>query len=199
MSGPDGALWFTTWDGKIGRFEVNGAPVGGEDAFEIRQGGEATGNVLVNDTDEDEDDLTAVEEEGGGPSSGTLDLQSSGQFTYTPDPDFVGTDHFTYLAYDGTDYSDPITVTITVTQKQPPAKQTDGSVCLTPANNGPIAPDRLSQNLTNEPAKYTTAPVRYNDGVVQIQMTDLESDGFGSPVGTGPELDQRAGICREFV
>lgn len=35
--------------------------------------------------------------------------------TYIPAPDYNGTDSFTYKAYDGTEYSDPATVNITIT------------------------------------------------------------------------------------
>ncbi len=31
-------------------------------------------------------------------SKGTLNLSSDGSFTYEPDPDFYGSDHFTYKA-----------------------------------------------------------------------------------------------------
>ena len=48
-------------------------------------------------------------------TSGTLVLAADGSFAYTPDPDFVGTDTFTYTADDATDSSAVTTVTITVT------------------------------------------------------------------------------------
>jgi hypothetical protein len=46
--------------------------------------------------------------------NGTLSLGSNGLFTYTPDPGFVGTDRFTYVAFDGINESAPTTVTIDV-------------------------------------------------------------------------------------
>ncbi|PFG34477.1 hypothetical protein ATL42_2387 [Sanguibacter antarcticus] len=48
------------------------------------------------------------------PSHGGLDLAPDGTFTYTPEPDFEGTDTFTYAASDGTSASPPGTVTLTV-------------------------------------------------------------------------------------
>ncbi|HSF85280.1 MAG TPA: Ig-like domain-containing protein, partial [Acidimicrobiia bacterium] len=50
-----------------------------------------------------------------GPASGTLVLNADGSFTYTPDPEFSGTDEFTYQADDGKDLSTNVaTVTITI-------------------------------------------------------------------------------------
>ena len=59
-----------------------------------------TGNVLPNDTDVDGNlDTTSVILISG-PTNGTLVLNPDGTFTYTPDPNFVGTDQFTYEVCD---------------------------------------------------------------------------------------------------
>jgi hypothetical protein len=42
-------------------------------------------------------------------------FRSNGNFTYTPQGDYAGTDSFTFRAFDGTDYSDPATVDLNVT------------------------------------------------------------------------------------
>ena len=70
------------------------------------------GTVLANDTDVDGDSLTAVLEDDV--SHGTLTLQSDGGFTYTPLPDYFGSDSFTYRAHDGVVASEPAEVDITV-------------------------------------------------------------------------------------
>jgi hypothetical protein len=49
-----------------------------------------------------------------GVSHGTLNLNSDGSFTYTPAPEFVGTDTFTYQASNGSNSSNVATVTLTV-------------------------------------------------------------------------------------
>ncbi|MCA9140059.1 MAG: tandem-95 repeat protein [Planctomycetales bacterium] len=49
-----------------------------------------------------------------GTTNGTLILGSTGTISYTPDPDFNGTDSFVYRLYDGRFYSDNATVTINV-------------------------------------------------------------------------------------
>ncbi len=68
--------------------------------------------VLGNDTDLDGDSLTAVLNTDV--THGSLTLQANGSFSYTPDPDFNGTDTFTYFASDGFAHSSTATVTITV-------------------------------------------------------------------------------------
>jgi hypothetical protein len=69
--------------------------------------------VLANDTDADGDVLTAQWVSGSGPANGALTLNPDGSFTYSPNPNFNGTDSFTYTASDG-EYADIATVTITV-------------------------------------------------------------------------------------
>jgi VCBS repeat-containing protein len=95
---------------------VNDAPVAVEDSYQVDEDGtlsvSAGDGVLSNDSDTENDTLTAVLV--SGVSNGTLDLQPDGSFTYTPDADFNGEDSFTYYADDGTDGSDTVTVSITV-------------------------------------------------------------------------------------
>ena len=54
---------------------------------------------LANDSDDDDDDLTAVLKTNV--SNGTLVLDANGGFSYTPDENFNGPDSFTYAANDG--------------------------------------------------------------------------------------------------
>ena len=69
--------------------------------------------VLVNDTDEDGDPLTAVL--GSGPDFGTLTLGEDGSFNYQPNTSFTGEDSFTYTAKDDNGGVSPAaTVTIAV-------------------------------------------------------------------------------------
>lgn len=75
-------------------------------------------SVLANDTDPEDDPLTAINV--SNPPDGSVTLNSDGTFTYTPDPDFNGTDTFTYQASDGSASSNAATVTITVTPVNDP-------------------------------------------------------------------------------
>ena len=112
----DGSLTSGTTTVTITVVAVNNVPVGEDDAYSLDEDDtltvDADSGVLANDTDEDNDDLTATVVTS--PSNGTLTLNSDGSFTYVPDADFNGTDSFTYVADDGTDESDDVTVTLTV-------------------------------------------------------------------------------------
>ncbi len=72
----------------------------------------AAPGVLTNDTDPDNDPLTAALV--AGPQHGTLDLRPDGSFTYTPDADYHGLDSFTYQANDTSLNSNVATVTLTI-------------------------------------------------------------------------------------
>ncbi len=93
------------------------APIANDDAYMVEMGQVLTANVLngvlANDTDGDGDFLTAVPLTD--PASGSLDFNSDGTFTYTPESDFTGTVSFTYVARDdGGLLSEAATVTINV-------------------------------------------------------------------------------------
>src|SRR6185436_17827197 len=89
---------------------VNDAPVANQDpSYAVTHDHQLTVNaatgVLANDTDADLDGLTASL---GAPHDG-LTFHANGSFEYQPESGFVGTDTFTYTAFDGTTPSDPAT------------------------------------------------------------------------------------------
>ncbi|MGE9291597.1 MAG: Ig-like domain-containing protein [Puniceicoccales bacterium] len=71
-----------------------------------------TPGVLANDLDANGDPLTAhlVSDV----SHGALELDPDGSFRYTPDPDFVGSDYFSYEADDGDQRSEVAVVELSV-------------------------------------------------------------------------------------
>ncbi len=94
----------------------NQAPVATADSYTISEEEQlvvdvSTG-VLANDTDGDNDPLTAVLVDDV--SNGVLNLAADGSFDYTPALDFAGIDSFTYRANDGNINSNLATVTLTV-------------------------------------------------------------------------------------
>ncbi|MCH4824206.1 Ig-like domain-containing protein [Gramella lutea] len=96
----------------------NEAPTAVEDSYTVEENltlNEAVPGVLENDTDPDDEALSAVLQTDV--SNGTLNLNSDGSFTYTPDPNFTGPDSFSYVASDGELNSNVVTVSITVTPK----------------------------------------------------------------------------------
>lgn len=75
-----------------------------------------TPGVLENDTDADGGPAALTASLVSGATNGTVVLDPDGGFTYTPDAAYVGSDSFTYTAFDGLDDSAPATVTITVNE-----------------------------------------------------------------------------------
>lgn len=104
----------------IGAYEANSTPLFNSAPIPLDDGPLSiamdityTGNVLTNDSDPENDPLTAYP--ASPPSNGTVVLNSDGSFTYTPFPGFIGTDSFTYVACDDMGYcAAPVTVTIEV-------------------------------------------------------------------------------------
>jgi hypothetical protein len=101
---------------------MNDLPTANGDGFsvvhdqELRIGG---GGVLFNDTDNDDDDLTAALLPGIEPVHGNLVLNADGSFVYTPEAGFVGQDSFAYVASDGLTTTPPVPVMIEVTNTVP--------------------------------------------------------------------------------
>ena len=75
--------------------------------------------VLYNDINPDNKELQAIKQ--SDPSHGDLSFNVEGDFIYTPDLGFIGSDAFTYVAFNGTDESDPATVFIEVLDQTPPS------------------------------------------------------------------------------
>ncbi len=101
---------------------ANDPPVAVPDAYTVQGGATLTvtaPGVLGNDTDVDSTTRTAAVV--STPARGTLALSSNGSFTYTPAAGYSGPDSFTYRASDGTAFSAPATVAITVQPAPPPA------------------------------------------------------------------------------
>ncbi len=94
---------------------VNDAPTGVADSYSTNEDTQlvvAAAGVLSNDTDLENNPLTAVI--GQQPANGSVVLNANGSFTYTPTANYFGADSFTYRANDGTVDSAVTTVSITV-------------------------------------------------------------------------------------
>ncbi|MBL0403788.1 cadherin-like domain-containing protein [Microvirga aerilata] len=102
---------FSTATVKILVVGKNDKPVGSADVFDIQANKDLTDNVLTNDADVDVGD-TLTASLVSGPTNGTLDLKADGSFSYTPKANYYGNDTFVYRAYDGKEYSEPVTVTL---------------------------------------------------------------------------------------
>ena len=97
------------------------------------------GTVVGLCSDADSDPLTYAPVTG--PSNGSLVLNPSGTFTYTPDANWNGSDSFTFKANDGDLDSAPVTFDITVDPVNDPPTCTPVSVTTPEDTQGSTSPD----------------------------------------------------------
>src|SRR5437773_3416766 len=98
---------------------ANSPPVAINDFYGVDQLAalnEAAPGVLVNDSDPDAGNTLTAALVTGPSHARSFQLNSNGSFSYVPVADYNGPDTFTYHAYDGTLYSDSVSVNITVRQ-----------------------------------------------------------------------------------
>ncbi len=129
--GSNGQCVALTINVTIGNCNPNNPPVAVDDS-DVSDGSPVTIPVLNNDSDPDGDDLTVIDYTQ--PSNGTVVLVD-GEFIYTPDAGFTGTDTFTYTISDGNGGTDTATVTIVVDGNEPPIANPDNT---TTAVNTPV-------------------------------------------------------------
>ncbi|MEM8514010.1 VCBS repeat-containing protein, partial [Massilia sp. MP_M2] len=94
---------------------ANIAPIAAADSAAGSEDGVITGNVLANDSDPDADALTVDTVPVQGPQHGVLVLNADGSFSYTPDPNYNGSDSFTYRVTDADGAVTSATVSLTIT------------------------------------------------------------------------------------
>ncbi|MFO0902889.1 MAG: Ig-like domain-containing protein [Pirellulales bacterium] len=126
------------------------APTTAADFYTVAAGGTlsvtAAQGVLANDSDADNDPLTAAL--AVGPLHGDVTLNSDGSFTYTPLSGYTGDDSFYYTANDGTEDSSVTQVTLTVVDaNEPPIAQSDA---YTTTVNAPLTINSASGVLAND-------------------------------------------------
>jgi len=130
--------------------------------------------VLDNDSDPENDPLTAILVEA--PTHGTLTLNPDGTFKYVPTPGFLGEDSFLYVANDGASNSAPAKATI-FTYIPDFAVPTPISI----DNIGLFAPSPSTFFLRNAQAAGP-ADIRFNYGPPQAGWTALAGDWDGDGV-----------------
>jgi VCBS repeat-containing protein len=117
---------------------VNQPPVSTGDSYATNENtplSVASPGILGNDTDPDNNPLTAALVTG--PAHGTLSLNANGSFVYTPAQNYYGSDSFTYKPFDGALYGNATTVTLTVNHvNQPPVAVNNA---YTVAKNGTLS------------------------------------------------------------
>ncbi len=137
--------------------KVNGVPVANDDSYTTNEDVKlevlAANSVLKNDTDGDNDAITAIIVTQ--PAHGTVTFNANGTFTYTPAANYSGGDSFTYKAKDGNAESAAATVTITINPvNDAPTAVTDsysvnvGGTLITTTANGVLKNDTDSDSTS---------------------------------------------------
>ncbi|HEX8770229.1 MAG TPA: Calx-beta domain-containing protein [Acidimicrobiales bacterium] len=150
-----------------------GPPVANDDAFNADANGTSTflaPGVLANDTDGNEDPLTAGS--ASDPAHGSVTLNANGSFTYTADAGYNGPDTFTYVADDGRGPTDSATVTLTVGVPAPTElRVSDGVPPPGPYGNDPAeggdgqtSAHAFTVTRTGSTAAVSTVKYRTNGG-----------------------------------
>lgn len=148
---------------------VNDAPVATDnntwtiDENGILRSGDLTGDVTDADTGD-----TFTYERVTNTTSGNVEVNPNGSFTYTPNINFYGTDSFTWRVSDGTAWSNTATVTITVRKAAEPTPEPESDP--TP-DSAPVPTPKPTPRPTPVP---TLAPT---EGIAVV-------NGTGHTVGT---------------
>jgi len=156
----------------------NVAPVAVADSYSVAEDAVLTvgaPGVLGNDSDPNNDPLTAILV--SGMANGALSFSANGGFTYTPNSAFNGTDSFSYKANDGTQNSNVVTVTLTVTAVN------DAPVNSVPGpQQTPKGVDRVFSTANNNP--ISISDVDAGGANVQVQL-NATNGTVSLPVTTG--------------
>ena len=175
LNGPGYSVTVTANDGNGGSASdafaitinnVNDAPLASNDSPPaIDEGGAITNsfNVLDNDSDPDNDPLSAVLADGPA-NAANFSLNSNGDFLYRHDGSDTTSDSFTYRASDGQDQSGIATVTISINS----------------VNDEPVAVDDGPFNV-DEGGSFSSSPASVLDN-----DTDSEGDALTAVLVTGP-------------
>ena len=136
----------------------NDPPVANDDSATTDEDSSVTIDVTANDSDTDgnldSDSVSVI----AGPNSGMVLKNGGGNFTYTPNPDFNGSDSFIYQICDTLGLCDTATVSITVDAvNDPPVANADSattventSVIIDIAANDSDPDGNLDPNSANE-------------------------------------------------
>ena len=142
---------------------VNHPPVAANDAYPVNEDTPLTvpaPGVLGNDSDPDGNPITAVKV--SDPTHGTVTLNADGSFTYTPAPNYIGPDAFTYHASDGTLTSATATVSITVSLvNHPPSFTLAGSNVNASVAAGAQSVSNWATNISPGPANEASQTVSF--------------------------------------
>lgn len=131
---------------KTGYISVNTPPVAVDQSPVLDEDTYYSGNLGA--TDADSDPLTFAL--GTAPAHGSAVVNADGSFTYTPAPNYNGSDSFTFIVSDGRGGSDEGTVSITIS----------------PVNDAPVAASDAYTGVAGSPLTVAAPGVLANDSDV---------------------------------
>jgi M6 family metalloprotease-like protein len=135
----------------------NGGPNAVDDSATTDEDTAVDVAVLANDTDPEGGELTVVS--ASQPAHGTTAVNPDGTVTYTPDPNFAGTDTFSYTVRDDGGLEDSAIVTVTVNE----------------VNDQPVAADDAYETARDTTLEVTAPGVLGND--TDVDGDDLTASG----------------------
>ena len=144
----------------------NDPPAANDDVYETLVNTTINGNVVINDLDPDKNPLTVNTVPVVAPAHGTVTLNASGTFTYTPVTGYIGDDSFTYSVCDNGSPAlcDQAVAHISVypddngTANDPPFAADDAFLTeVNQAINGSVAPNDSDPN--GNPLTWNTTAV----------------------------------------
>ncbi len=146
---------------------INDLPIAKSAALTVTQNATAYGQLLAQDPENDSLSYSIVTN----PARGSLVLNPSGVFTYTPNTNTTGTDHFTFRARDGQAASNTATISITILS----APVVTGIFSWLPNQENDLAGYKIhygtASNTYNSTIDVGNPPLV--NGKVQAQVTDL--------------------------
>lgn len=177
---------------------VNDAPTAVDDSAATSEDTPIVIAVLANDSDVDQDSLSVTGVDAGG--NGSAVIHPDDTVTYTPDPDFFGTDQFSYAISDGNGGTAAATVTVTVAPvNDPPVALADAASTRegVAVNVGVLAND---SDVENDPLSVTavsnlvggTAVIEADDSITFTPTVNFDgsasftytlSDGVDTTLG----------------
>jgi hypothetical protein len=169
--------------------------------------GGVTFTVLADDSDVDGDPLSLVSYDDSSLAGGSLTHNGGGSFSYVPDPDFVGSDSFTYVVGDGNGGTDVGNVTITV---NPQPDQPDAAIdAYSTQQDTPLvqaAPGLLANDADEDgdPLTVQTTPVSGpSNGSVSLaadgSFTYTPNGGFTGTDSFTYRVDDGTGLSSDAV
>ena len=144
--------------------DCNEPPVAIDDDAVTEEGTAVTIDVLANDSDPDGDDLSVSS--ASDPANGTTTVNADNTVTYTPDAGFVGTDTFTYTAFDG-EWEDTATVTVTVEERP---------------NTAPVPNDDTVTTARNTAVTIAVLANDHDPDGDELTVTDVTQPSSGTAV-----------------